>query len=401
MLKNQLLCCSAIVLLIAGEVTLNLTPSSGDKWLNINQEALARSSGGRSGGSSGGRSSSSSSSSSSSRSSNTSPSRSSSSNSSRPSTSGNTGGRVRSGSFEQPVAPPPVAAPNAPIPQSGNNRTVIIERRTYNLGPSYVVPYNSGNSQQNTGSNQQPAVNPAPITTDNNSDSDRNSESSQDGRWFWFWLFVSLGSLALIAYCIYYYRPKSNPENKADIFAVRKLQVAMLAEAREVQQQLTELTLKSDLESAVNRAEFLQEAVLIVLRSPESWTHCVASYQTVANREDAAQVFNQISIQERSKLSVETLSLVNGDIRTRQSADDDQEPGEYIIVTFLMGTKNAKPLVGDIRDVGKLKAVLEGMAATPADNLLILEVIWSPQQETDSLTGDDLLGSYSDLMRIG
>ena len=403
MLKNQLLCCWAIGFLIAGEVTINLTVDSGGQLFNINREALAKSGGGSGGRSSGGRSSSSSSSSSSSRSSNTSPSSSNSSNSSRPSNSGNTGGRVRNGSFEKPVAPAPVAAPNTPIPQqSGNNRTVIIQRRTYNSGPSYVVPYNSGNSQQNTGDNQQPTVDPAPITTDNNSDSAPNSESSEDARWFWFWLLIALGSLALIAYCIYYYRPKSNQEIKADIFAVTKLQVAMLAEAREVQQQLTELTLKSDMESVANRAEFLQESVLIVLRSPESWTHCVASYQTVANREDAAQVFNQISIQERSKLSVETLSLVNGDIRTRQSADDDDEgPGEYIIVTFLMGTKNAKPLVGDIRDVGKLKAVLEGMAATPADNLLILEVIWSPQQETDSLTGDDLLGSYSDLIQVG
>lgn len=176
----------------------------------------------------------------------------------------------------------------------------------------------------------------------------------------------------------------------------------MLAEARQVQHQLTELTLNSDLESAADRADFLQEAVLIVLRSPESWTHCFASYQTVANPEEAAQMFNQLSIQERSKLSVETLSLVNGDIRTPQSVSaGSEEPGEYIAVTFLIGTKNAKPLVGDIRDVGKLKAVLEGMAATPAENLLVLEVIWSPQQETDSLTGDDLLASYPDLIRVG
>jgi len=408
MLKNQLLCCWAIGFLIAGEVTVNLTADSGSQLFKINREALARSSGGSGGRSSGGRSSSSSSSRSSSsssspsRSSNSPSDSSSSSSSSRPSNSGNTGGRVRSGSFEKPALPVPVAAPNAPIPQqSGNNRTVIIER-TYNSGPSYVVPYNSGNSQPNTNSQQQPAINPAPVTTEINSDSAPSSASSEDWKLFVFWLFVSAGTVALIAYCIYYYRNKAGDASKKPIFAVSKLQVAMLATAGNVPSQLNELTLNSDLESADDRAEFLQESVLIVLRNCESWTHVCANSQIFADFEEATQIFNQISIQERSKLSRETLSMVNGDIRHQQSVSaGDRDPGEYIVVTFLMGTEDTRPLFGDVRDVGKLKAVLERSAATPADNLLILEVIWSPQQETDSLTGDELLGSYADLIRIG
>lgn len=408
MLKNQLLCCTAIAFLLAGEVTVNLNAGSGGKWLNINREALAKSSGGSGGRSSGGRSSSSSSSRSSSssssrsRSSNSPSDSSSSSSSSRPSNSGNTGGRVRSGSFEKPASPAPVAAPNAPIPQqSGNNRTVIIER-TYNSGPSYVVPYNYGNNQPNTTYNQQPAVNPAPVTTEINSDSPPNAESSNDWKLFVFWLFVSAGTVALIAYCIYYYRNKAGDASKKPIFAVSKLQVAMLAEAGNVPTQLNELTLNSDLENAEDRAKFLQESVLIVLRNRESWTHVCATSQIFANLAEATQIFDQISIHERSKLSRETLSMVNGDIRRQPSVSaGDRDPGEYIAVTFLIGTEDTRPLFGDVRDVGKLKAVLERSAATPADNLLILEVIWSPQQETDSLTGDDLLGSYPDLIRIG
>ncbi len=408
MLKNQLLCCWAIGFLLAGEVTVNLTAEGGGKWLNVNREAFAKSSGGSGGRSSGGRSSSSSSSHSSSssssrsRSSNSPSDSSSSSSSSHPSTSGNTGGRVRSGSFEKPASPAPVAAPNAPIPQqSGNNRTVIIER-TYNSGPSYVVPYNSGNNQQNTGYNQQPAVNSAPVTTENNSDSAATEESSEDWKLFVFWLLFSGGSVALIAYCIYYYRNKAGDASKKPIFAVSKLQVAMLATAGNVPSQLNELTLNSDLESAESRAKFLQESVLIVLRNRESWTHVCATSQIFANLAEATQIFDQISIHERSKLSRETLSMVNGDIRRQPSVSaGDRDPGEYIAVTFLIGTEDTRPLFGNIRDVGKLKAVLERSAATPAENLLILEVIWSPQQETDSLTGDDLLGYYPDLIRVG
>ncbi|MEG4458395.1 DUF1517 domain-containing protein [Microcoleus sp. N9_A1] len=200
---------------------------------------------------------------------------------------------------------------------------------------------------------------------------------------------------------MYYYRPKSGDKLKVGLFAVSKLQVAMLAEAREVQIQLTELALKFNVESATARAEFLQEAVLSVLRAPESWTHFSVDSQTVVSREEAAQIFNQISIQERSKLSVETLSIVNGDIRQESVSDGNREPGEYIVVTFLIGTDDTKSLFGDIRDVGELKAALERAAATPAESLLVFELIWSPQQESDSLTGDDLLGSYADLIRVG
>ena len=453
MLKNQLLCCTAIVFLIAGEVRVTLTAVSGGKWLHINREAWARSSGG----SSGGRSSSSSytSSSSSSRSTSTSPSSSSSSSSSknsssgtssssspnRPSTSGNTGGRVRSGSFEKPASPAPVGAPNAPIPQEyGNNRTVIIQQRTYNSGPNYAVPYNPGDTQPNTGYPQQPAVNPTPITTDNpgngelgapSSDNPGNSQSntdyhqqpainpapiptentsdkapsspsSEDEKLFWFWLFVAVGGVALIAYCIYYYLPPSGYQNKKRIFAASKLQVAMLVESSlVVQSQLTELALNHDVESATDRAKILQESVLIVLRSRKKWSHVCANYQIVASREEAAKIFNQLSIQERSKLSVETLSVVNGDIHRRQSVSaGDRGPGEYIVVTFLIGTEDVRPLFGDICDVGKLKIALEKSAATPAENLLIFELIWSPQEETDSLTGDELLSSYADLIPV-
>ncbi|MEG4235630.1 DUF1517 domain-containing protein [Microcoleus sp. Pol11C3] len=460
MLKNQLLCCTAIAFLLATEVTVNLTPGSSGKWLHINREAFARSSGG----SSGGRSSSSSSSSSSSRSSSTSPSRSSSSSNSssgtssspsrnsssgtssssipsRPSNSGNTGGRVRSGSFEKPGSPAPVAVPNPPLPQQyGNKRTVIIQQRTYNSAPSYAVPYNppnsqpntgsnpepavnptpitsdnsgdrqlgtpssdnSGNSQQNTDYNQQPVINPAPIPTENTSDNAPNSPSSEDWKLFWFWLFFSAGGVALIAYCIYYYRPQSRAQNKKPIFAVSKLQVAMLVgSCPGVQSQLTELTLSCDVESATDRAEFLLESVLIVLRVRENWTHVCASSQIFASREEAAQIFNQLSLQERSKLSVETQSFVNGDICHRQSVSvANSEPGEYIVVTFLIGTEEVRPLFGDILDIGKLKIALEKSAATPAENLLIFELIWSPQEETDSLSGDELLGSYPELIRL-
>ena len=146
----------------------------------------------------------------------------------------------------------------------------------------------------------------------------------------------------------------------------------------------------------------MQECVLVVLRSCDKWTHVCGNSQIFASREEAEQIFNQLSIQERSKLSLETMTLVNGDIRYRPSVSaENRWSGEYIVVTFVIGTEDVKPLFGDIRDSGKLKIALEKSAATPAENLLIFELIWSPQEETDTLTGDELLSSYPDLIQVG
>ncbi|MEG4088688.1 DUF1517 domain-containing protein [Microcoleus sp. Pol12B4] len=220
---------------------------------------------------------------------------------------------------------------------------------------------------------------------------------------FWFWLFVSVGGLTLIAYCIYYHRPQSGTQNKIHILAVSQLQVAMLVgSCPGVKSQLNELTLNYDIKTAINRALFLPECVLVVLRPCDKWSHVGGNYQIFTSREEAEQIFNQLSIQERRKLSLETLSLVNGDTRRRHSVSaGNRVSGEYIVVTFLIGKEDVRPLFGDIRDSGKLKIALEKSAATPAENLLIFELIWSPQEETHSLTGGELLSSYPDLIQVG
>ncbi|MEO6862129.1 MAG: DUF1517 domain-containing protein, partial [Microcoleus sp.] len=146
------------------------------------------------------------------------------------------------------------------------NPAPITTKNNYGKDRSSPSSDNPDNSEPNIRDEQQPTVNPAPITPQNNYGNDTISPSlSQNGGWFWLWLFVSGAGVALITYCIYYYRKKSGDKLKVGLFAVSKLQVAMFAEARGVQSQLTELALKLDDESATARAEFLQESVLIVL----------------------------------------------------------------------------------------------------------------------------------------
>jgi uncharacterized membrane protein len=136
-----------------------------------------------------------------------------------------------------------------------------------------------------------------------------------------------------------------NREIDNDIVTVTRLQVALLSQARYIQDSLTDYTLNADTGTPEGLTELLQESVLALLRSPENWSHVRVNSQTVKSREAASQMFEQISLEERSKFSAETLANVGGRVR-RQAlpTNDDDAPAAYIVVTLLLGTADDRPL---------------------------------------------------------
>jgi uncharacterized membrane protein len=187
-----------------------------------------------------------------------------------------------------------------------------------------------------------------------------------------------------------------------DVVTVTQVQVALLAQARQIQDDLTQMSVQANLDSQAGLAEFLRETVLALLRSPENWSHARVSSQTVRSRQEAAQLFEQLSIQERSKLDSETLVNVGGQIR-RQAVQVNKEadPASYIVVTLLVGTADDRPLVSNsVHSAEELTAVLKRLGGISPAYLMIYEVIWSPQDASDSLSRDQLLTHYPDLVQI-
>jgi uncharacterized membrane protein len=70
------------------------------------------------------------------------------------------------------------------------------------------------------------------------------------------------------------------------------------------------------------------------------------------------------------------------------------------VVTLLVGTEDDNPLFGEIHSPQDLEAALKEMAATTSDYLLVFELLWSPQDPSDSLTYDELLTEYTDMLQI-
>ncbi|NRB07946.1 MAG: DUF1517 domain-containing protein [Richelia sp.] len=192
--------------------------------------------------------------------------------------------------------------------------------------------------------------------------------------------------------------------------SVSRLQVGLLANARSLQPELNTIAEKADTNTLQGRSEILQEASLALLRHPEYWVYAGSSNKQA--RLNAAETeFNRFALAERSKFTEETLSNVNNQLKSVLNQDAlaaevdnptdliQSGPGEYIIVTLLAATlgKTTLPVINNADD---LRQALRQIGSLPRDQLLAIEVLWTPQSEGDTLTSDDLLAEYADLKMI-
>ncbi|WP_052050742.1 DUF1517 domain-containing protein [Leptolyngbya sp. KIOST-1] len=295
------------------------------------------------------------------------------------------GGMSRGGSFSQPAPAP--SAPRSLPPSGGGYGGGYGGYGGYGYrsapGP-VIVPY--------------PTYNPAPVYVD----------SGDDGGELFF-IIVVLGFILLPI--VFSYIQSSRREGPAatgsqsellnDIVTVTRLQVALLAGARELQGQLDRIALEADLSTSAGLAAQLRATALALLRHPDYWTHVGADSQTVAGREKAAELFERLSIQERSKFAVETLVNVGGEVQRRAmpTAPSD-EVASHIVVTLLLGTADDRPLFKSVNSVADLNAVLQRLGSISPAYLLVYELLWTPQDPSDSLSADELIANYPDLVTL-
>jgi uncharacterized membrane protein len=191
--------------------------------------------------------------------------------------------------------------------------------------------------------------------------------------------------------------------------SVTRLQVGLLAQARDLQPELNRIAETADTNSPEGRSEVLQEASLALLRHPEYWVYAGGGTQQ-AKLNSAESQFNRLSLAERSKFSEETLSNVNNQLKAvlsqeALSGEDNptrlisEGPGEYIIVTLLAATLG-KCEIPAINSADDLRQALRQIGSLPSEQLLAIELLWTPQAKGDTLTSDDLFAEYPDLQLV-
>ena len=194
--------------------------------------------------------------------------------------------------------------------------------------------------------------------------------------------------------------------------SIARVQVGLLAEARSLQTDLDRIAENADTGSAAGRAQVLQEATLSMLRHPEYWAYGIAKSEQ-ARLDSAEAKFNQWALAERSKFSEETLSNYNNQLKGKDAqsslpasqtngelvTQQLEGPGEYIVVTIVVGTEG-KIQLPTINSTEDLRRALSQMGAISSEQLLAVEVLWTPQASGDTLTSDDMMAEYPELKLI-
>jgi uncharacterized membrane protein len=196
--------------------------------------------------------------------------------------------------------------------------------------------------------------------------------------------------------------------------SVAKVQVGLMAQARNLQLDLDRIAFNADGNTESGRAKILQEVSLTLLRHPEYWVYGSVSTDT-PKLSGAEAVFNRLTMAERSKFSEETLSNINGQVKKPTlagtapgSALTPQSPAEllamnadaeYVVVTLLVAT-TAKLQLPKINGENDMKQALQQIGSLAASGLLAIEVVWTPQADGDCLTSDDIMASYPDMKLV-
>jgi uncharacterized membrane protein len=225
-------------------------------------------------------------------------------------------------------------------------------------------------------------------------------------------LFTLLLFMALASFILRSFRAASASDEygyttASPTVSVARLQVGLLAQARELQADLDRIAQNADTGSSEGLAQVLQETTLALLRHPEYWVYGGGEAQQ-ARLEAAEAQFNRLALAERSKLSAETLSNVNNMLRqaeVRKALEGSGElalpenPSEYIVVTLVVAAQGKLdlPKVNDSQD---LRKAISQIGSVSSDRLLAMEVLWTPQAAGDTLSAEDVLVAYPDLKLV-
>ncbi|XP_062212104.1 uncharacterized protein LOC133913077 [Phragmites australis] len=175
---------------------------------------------------------------------------------------------------------------------------------------------------------------------------------------------------------------------------VLKLQVGLLGMARSFQKELDQIAEKADTSTPAGLSYVLTETTLALLRHPDC---CISAYSSVdvkRSMDDGEKRFNQLSIEERGKFDEETLVNVNS--IKRNKAGSQRSSGfsnEYIVITILVAAEGVHKLPA-INGSNDLKTALQKLGAIPSSKILAVEVLWTPQNENDTLSERELLEDY-------
>ncbi|GAQ78026.1 hypothetical protein KFL_000060920, partial [Klebsormidium nitens] len=190
------------------------------------------------------------------------------------------------------------------------------------------------------------------------------------------------------------------------LLTVVKIQVALVGQAKSVQVQMDKLCEEADTSSKEGLHNLLTEILLVILRHSTDWAYGTAQMNALGY-DSAEKKYQRTVLEERSKAKQETLINAGGKLTPKTPSirppNDDQPPNEFVVVTVLAAIKGRLQTPDGASHVStpqSLKIALQALSEVQAKDLEVLDILWVPQEDDDTLTHEELIENFTDLSPV-
>lgn len=180
-----------------------------------------------------------------------------------------------------------------------------------------------------------------------------------------------------------------------------KFQIGLFGKVKYFQNELDRFALRADTDDMAELCNILTDMSLLLNRNIEYVSYGATAFVLVDDLDEAERKFNQASLKERSKFRSETLTNYDGITQTRSNLERGTGNGldEWLCVTVLVAV-DAQLKLPKIRSLSDVKEALNMLGSVREDELLAMELLWTPQAEGDSYSKDEMLQDYPQLMSV-
>lgn len=220
-----------------------------------------------------------------------------------------------------------------------------------------------------------------------------------------------LGGLVYVAYSVLSNRMggsdfagSGNSEQQYGATVV-KLNIAMesnWASRNNIMNTLARLANKnSALSTRQDLSNLLSEASLSVLRAKNDWTAVSFSTKSFSERNsfEAEPSFQQMAIRERSKFEQEKMPVA-----TLLPAEESSSPTQVVVSILVALQGNSNAYKKELTKASEVAECLERLAAealtNEGENVMAVEVLWTPSEPGNTLSRRDLIMNYPELLEI-
>lgn len=184
---------------------------------------------------------------------------------------------------------------------------------------------------------------------------------------------------------------------------VSVLMLGIDADARpEVQAKLLEIARHGDSAGPEGLVQMLREALTVLRHVSGSWTHAAAENHAPMPPDEAERRFREATARVRGRFEHELIRTADGKTERRPAPELPERsdvPG-VVVVTLVVAKRGELADVADARDRRNVARAMDTLASIDPDDFVAMEVVWSPADERDRASAEEIERRYPELTRL-